>query len=573
MLTHIHICTISRIIQLLFFNLWPSYSSDGGQPPKRAYVHCPCWLLEWDQLRVLQSIFIGGYFKPHACRFQMAGLRLERGNEAFVAMQVVQVDEPVDGTGWTGVAYSDNDTWFGNVWELRFSQEPSGRFPLPCAMAVCLCWALPRRAPARWPIQSSEGCGQIDEELWWIMMNWSKKTFSLPLQIRRLAGASQEELQGNVLGGDGGRGDPGARWRGDVTYVKETCDQVRKVAEILGCRACGWNQWPWKGAVSVSGFRRRVVYIYMIYVWYIYIYIYVYIYMYIYIYSGYTCMSIHMPHLWRRPATVTEESQILHCCFPDMKIQILSQWPHLTSAWASSLKRLGRSNETALNTMKPKPMARWMPSRDKLILCESNGCTRELRLWLRQDGLRTADYLYWDRSRDSITVEGDCVGVGKRMQFVTSQCHISTFWSAIFFWKLCRFRCARPCETMKRQIPGLKTQEHRFGPGWNLAEHVPAWNLRAAGLEPKEPTPKRSQKEGMDWLRAISLAVVFSVPPTRRVWGGVAIQKIRAQRAFQEAQRIFQMVDNRKSQFWERKQFIDDDMMVSQWNHNRHWLP
>ena len=38
-----------------------------------------------------------------------------------------------------------------------------------------------------------------------------------------------------------------------------------------------------------------------------------------------------MPHLWRRPATVTEESQILHCCFPD-KIQILSQWPHLTSA-------------------------------------------------------------------------------------------------------------------------------------------------------------------------------------------------------------------------------------------------
>jgi hypothetical protein len=28
-------------------------------------------------------------------------------------------------------------------------------------------------------------------------------------------------------------------------------------------------------------------------------------------------MSIHMPHLWRRPATVTEESQILHCCFPE----------------------------------------------------------------------------------------------------------------------------------------------------------------------------------------------------------------------------------------------------------------
>jgi len=83
-------------------------------------------------------------------------------------------DEPVDGTGWNGVAYSDNDTWFGSWFLLlqeanacvRFSQEPSGRFPLPlpCA-AMCLCWAwLPRRAPALSPIQSSEGCGQIDED-------------------------------------------------------------------------------------------------------------------------------------------------------------------------------------------------------------------------------------------------------------------------------------------------------------------------------------------------------------------------------------------------------------------------
>ena len=296
MLTHIHICTISRIIQLLFFNSWPSYSSDGGQPPKRAYVHYPCWLLEWDQLRVLQSIFIGGYFAP---RLQVSDGGAEAGARewGFFAMQVD--DEPVDGTGWNGVAYSDNDTWFGSWFLLlqeanacvRFSQEPSGRFPLPlpCA-AMCLCWAwLPRRAPALSPIQSSEG-GQIDEdELWWIMMNWSKKTFSLPLQIRRLAGAwlprgtpgkcpwwrwwpwsSVPSWWRSSGPAELCPGDPGAPWQKSLPMdfpnlgavasvcrawwchiVKQTCDQVRKVAEILGRRACGWNKGPWKGVVSV----------------------------------------------------------------------------------------------------------------------------------------------------------------------------------------------------------------------------------------------------------------------------------------------------------------------------------
>jgi len=67
------------------------------------------------------------------------------------------------------------------------------------------------------------------------------------------------------------------------------------------------------------------------------------------------------------------------------------------------------------------------------------------------------------------------------------------------------------CEALRdhhcaRFLPGLKNQEHRFdGPG--------TWQSLSLKFKGWAGTKRSTQKEGMDWLRAITLAVVFSVPP------------------------------------------------------------